>query len=896
MNNIFNKYLRCWQTLSGWKLIGFYLLHYTLLFFILQKIIFSDFAESNKSFIWAADGLGQYIPRYIYISEMFKECIYSFFSGNGLQLPIYNFFSWAAETDLQVEPFQWFAAIWPGDKIDTLYDILVIVRYYFIGFSFSILGLYFKQKPIAILIGSVSYMFCGFGLYAGVIHPHFSTPMILLPLLIIGAENILRNQRSILFTIIVFISLINSLYWSCMLAILIFIYILVRFFCVYKYTGTSKLISMVCRFIIWGGIGITLSGVVLVPTLFQILGNGRMGREAGNLVHYSSNVYEKFISNYIVIPDSAAFWNILGFSVLAIPAIILLFIGKNSGKARNSLRCLFVVLTIMYCSPFVAYVMSGFNEIMARWSFAYALCVASVIMFELPRIQMENKNIIAAMTGCSFVYIIICYFVIDRTNYHEESLVLLIVSLSLLICCYIASKQGKQMILPICLFITCVSVCYTSTLMYDSTKKDLLSEFVNKGEAYLAYESGQYASLARSNIVENDNSFFRVSADSVGRLEPAISFHWGLKGLSFYTSSIVDSFKLMESNFEIQQKWTNNIKLGIDGRAPILSLFNVKYLAKRDSSPLPYGFVKIDSIGQDTIFENKYVLPIGYTYDGYFDKKSFDALSSIEKQEVILQAVVLDDTLDNISVPKRKIDIKSEKLAVNIVDMTGLSWQDGILKVDEEMATMTLAFNGIPGADTYLRVVNLDLTDGQSTRRWNLLVETADSSIDAFFAADGYLYSHGIKTQNLYLGNSDDGYTNCTLTFPSKGSFVLNDLEVWCQPMGDYAIQIEELRAETLENIKTNGRGLSGTIDLSTDKIMCFGIPYEDTWSIYVDGEKRELMQANIGLMAVDLKAGYHYIELKYWIPGLTIGICLSCFGFIAFVFMIIAYKRKRIL
>ena len=115
-------------------------------------------------------------------------------------------------------------------------------------------------------------------------------------------------------------------------------------------------------------------------------------------------------------------------------------------------------------------------------------------------------------------------------------------------------------------------------------------------------------------------------------------------------------------------------------------------------------------------------------------------MKTVKNQEIktlkyVESQSVRNDTLDNISVPKRKIDIKSEKLAVNIVDMTGLSWQDGILKVDEEMATMTLAFNGIPGADTYLRVVNLDLTDGQSTRRWNLLVETDRFFYRCFFCS-----------------------------------------------------------------------------------------------------------------------------------------------------------------
>ena len=38
--------------------------------------------------------------------------------------------------------------------------------------------------------------------------------------------------------------------------------------------------------------------------------------------------------------------------------------------------------------------------------------------------------------------------------------------------------------------------------------------------------------------------------------------------------------------------------------------------------------------------------------------------------------------------------------------------------------------------------------------------------------------------------------------------------------------------------------------------------PCEKGQSVYVDSEKRELMQANIGLMAVELEADHH---VKYW-------------------------------
>lgn len=172
---------------------------------------------------------------------------------------------------------------------------------------------------------------------------------------------------------------------------------------------------------------------------------------------------------------------------------------------------------------------------------------------------------------------------------------------------------------------------------------------------------------------------------------------------------------------------------------------------------------------------------------------------------------------------------------------------------------------------------------------------TETTETNATFFADAYLYSHGMKTQLLDLGYTENGYTTCTVTFPSKGTFKLEDLQIWCQPMDSYREQINALREEPLENVETNWRGLTGTISVSKDKMLCIAVPYDKGWTAYVDGEKVKLYQANTAFMAVELSAGNHEIELKYWTPGLTAGICLSAVGLAGLIVLVICRRRKTI-
>jgi uncharacterized membrane protein YfhO len=161
--------------------------------------------------------------------------------------------------------------------------------------------------------------------------------------------------------------------------------------------------------------------------------------------------------------------------------------------------------------------------------------------------------------------------------------------------------------------------------------------------------------------------------------------------------------------------------------------------------------------------------------------------------------------------------------------------------------------------------------------------------------SDGDQYSNGLKSQVLNLGYSEDARSNCKIVFPSKGTFLLDDLEIWCVPVTEYAEHIDTLREDVLENVETNWRGLKGTISVSSDKILCLSIPYDEGWTAYVDGKNTDLMQANTAWMAIELSAGEHEIELRYWTPGLTAGICLTVLGIIALVWYLLRRKKEKI-
>ncbi len=899
VRNVYQRYVDLWRRLTGWKRFLFYALHYTVLFALLWRWLYSDFYEANKSFIESTDELSQFLTLgMVYISQTIRDGIQTLLNGGGWTIPLYDFRTGPALLNFQGLEIFPFSILWPWDKQDVLHEIVVVFLHWCVGTAFSYLGFYFKQKPLPVMIGAISYAFCGYALWIN-IHIIFLLSFIYLPLLIVGSEKVMRRETPFLLIISVFLTLTYGILFAYILAVFTVLYVIIRLLFLYsqnRLTGTLKAIG---RLAVGAGVGTLLSGIVWVPSLVQLLNSPRIGRnvsEYRSLFFHFASTYKRIFSSLIVNPVPVFTYCSLGFSSLAIPAIILLFVKKR--KQWNQLRLMFLLLTAMLCMPWVSYALSGFNEVLARWCYAYALCIAAVITFVLPHFVDIDRHTFIKVCICVLVYFAVCYFILGKGYYREEVFALLAISILAMGCFRLGGEAEKKYILPVCLALTCLSVYYSAHLLFDSAEQNFTSMFLGEGKAYTTLEAGQYASLGQDEQIKADESFFHVAGNDISHAEINASFYSGVNGLTFYSASNAFSSAWVEWCKELELRWPSiSIEfMGLLNRTSMLTLSNVKYYANRENSSaaLPYGFTEIGQVKKDTILENNYFLPVGYTYDKYLSRDDYEKLSALEKQEAQLQAVVLEHAPDSAQITPVVLDNSAQQIAASMTEMKGLTWNQGIVSVNEKDATITLEFAGLPGAETYLRIVNLDLTDGAVERDLTIRVSTESTAASTLFTADAYRLSNGRKTQLLELGYTETGYTTCTITFPSKGIFRLEGLEIWCQPMGNYGKQVNALRENVLENIKTNWRGLKGTVSVLQDKILCFTIPYSDGWSVYVDGKQAELLNANTAFMAVELPAGKHEVELCYWMPGLTVGFSMSVVGMVSLVALIIYWRRMR--
>lgn len=127
-----------------------------------------------------------------------------------------------------------------------------------------------------------------------------------------------------------------------------------------------------------------------------------------------------------------------------------------------------------------------------------------------------------------------------------------------------------------------------------------------------------------------------------------------------------------------------------------------------------------------------------------------------------------------------------------------------------------------------------------------------------------------------------------------NSTVILNDVKT----LTDIRKIINERRNNSMQIISYKDDNIVGKINISKNNILVLTIPYDEGWSIYIDGHKNISLKVDNGLIGVIINPGNHNIELKYFPPMMKTGIIISIITLILFLFIrskkILKYKIEK--
>lgn len=884
-----------------WKKAAGYIGWYSLLFALICAGVFVWFIKNQKSFCWTTDTSSQYIPKASYFISSVKEMLHALMNGEQA-FRMYDFrIGMGDSVPLHMEPLYWLYLLFDENQIELAYGLLILLRFYLAGLSLTIFLRYFHYTKWQCLTGSMVYVFSGYGLFAGMRHSHFIIPMITLPLLLLSMEEIYRKKRWYLCTIFVAVSLWCGYYFTYMNTLLMGVYFLIRFFFGEEKKGIAAFLLRMRTIIGSYLLGIGIANITFFNTFADYLTSSRSGvtvEQRVPLWSYGSGWIQNFYQSFLSSAISPGRWLWLGFIPLSYICVEILFLRKGN----KELKAAFVTGTVFCMVPVFGLVFSGFGALNNRWCYAYAMLIAVITA----RMSEELKRLSERELLLSFLGMLpYLYLGIGKMLLHEKyKLSVVVAGVGLfgtwLILLFLSIRKKipqwlKKSAVPV---IVVLSLWVSGVYRFCGYFDGMSYEFTDRGTVV---EKATDTPLKVLDELEDTGFYRSYSRKSQSDVQGA-SMMLGYKGVVYYSSTlakpIIDFYREMGLS-----SWSLVRVRGFDARGFLDTLACVKYqVPESDSvSEIPYGYEKVKDVLRDdvyyTIYENQNVLPLGYTYDKVISRDELDKIDTAARQEVMLQAAVLDEVTgqdQEYVADTEELTISGEKVPIRKIECSdGITFDGSKIQVKKKNAEMTIWFDGMDQAETY---INLESLSMKSAGKVWFYFDADEGSYDISYCYHGDYNAYNTRQEDylFHLGYAKEGKTYCTIRFNKTCTMTVKDISVYCQPMEKLDEYVQQRKEASLQNVQEGINTISGTIETQKDQLLVLSIPYQNGWSAYVDGQKTEIRKVNIMYTGLHIKPGTHTVELKYEMPGMRISIIVTMVSLVIFIVALVIRRKRR--
>lgn len=905
---------------------------YTAAFLLCAAGVYACFIVKGRSLVVSGDGWKQHFTAFVYFGQYGRTVLRTLLTEHQLVLPQWNFslgYGGDILTTLHYyvigDPLDLLSIACPTRYAVYLYSFLSLFRLYLAGLGFGAFCRYKMQgAPLPVAVGSVCYVFFTYSFLMVARHPFFALPMVYLPLLLLGVEQVLAKRRPYLLIVTVFLAAVSNFYFFYMLAIITAIYTVYRLCCLYDRHSAKQAVGGLLQVTLWAVVGALMSAAILLPVVLAFMNDTRTAGYQFNWF-YDAKFYKNFLSTYFTSSSELGSQTYLGFNAIAFPAICLLFFKRK--PEEKPMRILFILSTLLLLFPAFGWLLNGLSYATNRWIWAYSLLVAYIVTTQWKKLRHITVGQAVACVGALALYSLLA-IPLMTTDTRNIGVSVLLAFLIIVLCALAPKFKKKHLATALVLVLVLTSFTGNAAYFYSHHGQNHIARYVSYSDVNKKLKSTAARKVKKAT--KNDDSFYRYSGDKVNYNEALTA---GMNGTSFYWS--LQNKHLTQFITETEQPANAAYMIrSFNSSAALNAVNSVKYYAKRSKTALPYGFTKISG----KVYQNENALPLGYTTAHVITRAEYEKLSSLEKQQTLLQGVVLDSVPTGMTATKPTFTDKS--LPYTIVGNDDAAVEGQKLHIYKKKGSVTIQFTGSAAQETYLRFTLKNYTDypaytyyktqendplhRYSTEKWNKKDEIDQnlvkisarkfrlpSSLNLRFSAqtesgktyktntltcysDAYVRYTGAKTYLVGLGYTDSAKKSITITFDERGIYDLADIEVLEQPVDDAKAQIAALSADTMQNVQMRANAITGTVDLKETKILCLSIPYSNGWTATVDGKKAELLQANTAFSALALEPGKHTVELHYHTPYLRTGACLSAAGVAAFAALIVITEISR--
>lgn len=834
-------------------------------------VIFSVFPFGSIT-VMRMDLYHQYGPLFAELYDRIvehKSLLYSWITGGGSSF-LGNYLNYLSS------PLSFLIFLF--DKEDISYAITFIVAFKCIlsatSFSYYLKKSFNKDNYFLSVFG-ILYAFSAYFLayYWNVM---WLDAMIMLPLIALGIEKIFKTGDIKLYTVSLVILFFANYYMGYMCCIFAVLYFFVCFINTYSNDGklnenavyekkysTKALMNNVfinrgVKFAFASIIAALICAITLVP-VFMILKNS--SATSGTFPQTFKSYFDllDLITSHFALLETtirSSGDNVLPNIYTGILTFILLPLFLVNNKIKLKEKATYVVLIIFFvfcfnnnCAEYIWHAFHFPNDLPYRYSYMYSFIIAvmgykTILNFK----GIKVKDI--AYTGLAIIsFVIICQKFL--TNKMTNSTIYATIIFVTLWCGFLfllknKNAQKKTVSFVLVTFILC------ETIISSIVGLPLNQDNKNYKENYKTYTDA-------INYIDNkDSGFYRTELCYLNtRMDPA---YYGYNGISVFSSMAYESYSQLQSSLGMQGNKVNSYTYNT--QTPVYNMmFNIKYLIQTDVSLAPssnlYKKIYTTSDKKSNVYESKYNLPIAYCVNSKIDDWVTDEGNPFEIQS---DFVKLATGYSNLFKPVEYNSTDFDAVSGDDVTENGTYWLE---KSDSSSnyGTETVSLSPTIDGNLYLYVKSSDLKT----------ITVNSEKVSDITQSMEYAYI-------LDLGYHNKGDEVLVSLDASTMESESTSFDFYCYTADDTVVKnmYNSLAGNSLNVESYSDTTIKGTVKAKENCYLYSSIPYDDGWSVYVDGKKAETFEIGGTLLAVELTPGQHKIEYKYFPVGFLYGIIIS--------------------
>lgn len=764
------------------------------------------------------------------------------------------------------------------------------------------------------------------------IDPMWLDGLVFLPLIIAGLEVLVDDGRKINYAIPLAFMFVAHFYIGFMIAIFIVIY-----FIFYLFFGTDlkgrkaydyfQTIGRMCYTTI---VGLLCSAIMLLPMVYT-LQQGKMEftesvwTQLSNIFNGDGDKWQQlkdlFTAQFELIdlipqllPAQYDSVNVQGspeiYCGLLTVVLLPLFYISNQINLKKKIGYTFILICMIVSMYFKPIDMMWHGGQSPNWlPYRYSFLISFVLLSMAAMAFTKLKSIKPGVLGAVFFGWMVLLLVISKLGYeHIDTIKSIWISIILigiyLVCLYFMRggtkddlrRMSNVAVSIVMLFFIGSEVTYNAVdsmkkiddeVAY-STKKSW-NNFIENGRAVTdqleEYDDGLYRA---------EKTFFRCVNDNGA---------FGLRGIS-HSSSVMNTDII---NFiETMGYCMHSYYTRYDGNTALAdSLLGIKYVLNKESDTnkrlnptyepiMQYDYTDENNNAQTIkAYENPNALSIGYMVDA--DVTRIDHLGNdnpFNSQNMLMSVISGNMTFDesgNISGSKNyyaPVELDGDPILSNVTT-----------SAYGEQTCYTAGQSGDPTVDFHLTVQTEDpiyiffKTENQkAVNLW--LGEWDDTKGDydfewfsAYFEGDNYTI--------MRLGQFDIGQQLCLRMTVANEYTIVKNFFFYSFDEAMFQEDIDKMKQNQWEITKFNDRKMTGTITAEEGQIMMTSIPWEDGWTVKVDGKKVEPVKLLNALVGIPLEAGEHEVTMTFTPPGWNIGLVCLVAGILILI-LFYRYDKKH--